>query len=300
MYKSKLNPIFKISFITSCLILTEFLFFTGCSKKGMKLVHTTAITDRNAYVGAMVSETKGIVAGEKGLVLNTEDGGKTWQAEKTIAPFIAGLNVVNENVCYMNGDTKVFMKTTDGGKSKKLLPQTNFSIGKGVNMLDENTGWIWGKERIGGGLYEYDDLTKEFIKIPLPEGSSYVESALILDKGQGLMLNTKGSLFKTSDYGNRWGKLAEIFDNDEFKPIVKNLLTTNAIWTDNSGIHVAYMGKKDGTECHFVMKTSENEGNSFKEDFDYKLKKEPKSFTVNFRNEICVMNQDTTMDIYKY
>lgn len=300
MLKSKINLLLKVSSLASCFFMAGCLSLSGCSGKGMKLVHTTSMTDQNAYVGVMVSEERGIVAGEKGLVLNTSDGGKTWQADKIIAPFIAGLSAVNENVCYMNGDTRVFMKTTDGGKTKEILPRTNFAIGKGVNMLDENVGWVWGKETVLGGLYEYDDSSKDFIKLPLPEGSSYVESALITERGKGFMLDTKGFFFETSDYGKNWKKSSEIFTDEGIKPVVKNLLPTNSVWKDAEGIRVAYIGKKDGTEYHFVMKTSRDGGNSFTKDFDKALKKDPKSFTVNYRNEICILNQDTTMDVYIY
>jgi len=306
MFEPKTKKIKKISslavciFIAGCLFLNGCLSLTGCSKKGLKLVYSTAPTHQNAYVGLMFSETKGIVAGEKGLILNTEDGGKTWNEDKVHAPFISGLFAVNENVCYMNGDAMLFMKTTDGGKTKELLPKTRFAIGKGVNMLDENVGWIWGKESVFSGLYEYDDLTKKFEKVPLPEGSNYCESALILGKGQGIMLDSKGCLLETSDYGKSWTKNAEIFTEDGIKPVVKNLLMTNFIWKDDTGIRVAYYGKKDGVEYHFVMKHSTDGGKTFTKDFDYVLKKELKSFTVNQRNEICVLNQDTTMDIYVY
>lgn len=300
MLKSKINTLIKFSSLAGCFFLASCLSLSGCSGKGLKLVHSTAMTDGNAYVGVMTSENKGIVTGEKGLVLCSEDGGQTWAKDKIIAPFIAGMYVVNENVIYMNGDTRVFMKTTDGGKTKEILPKTSFAIGKGVNMLDENVGWVWGKESVLGGLYEYDDTKKEFVKIPLPEGSSYCESALVLGRGKGLMIDVKGRLFETSDYGKNWTKNGEMFTEENIKPIVKNLLTMNSIWQDDSGIRLAYLGKKEGTEYHFVMKLSTDGGKTFTNEFDYVLKKEPKSFTVNQRNEICVMNQDTTMDVYQY
>jgi len=300
MLKTKTKSIKNLS-LAACLILAGCLSLTGCSeKKGLKLVYSTATTDQNAYAALMVSETKGIVAGEKGLVLNTEDKGKTWAADKVIAPFIAGLSAVNENVCYMNGDTMVFMRTTDGGKTKELLPKTRFAIGKGVNMLDENVGWLWGRESVFGAIYEYDDSKKEFVKIPLPEGVNYCESALILGKGRGFMLDPKGGLFETSDYGKSWTKNAEIFTEEGIKPVVKNLLMTNCIWKDEAAVRVAYYGKIDGSEYHLVMKQSTDGGKTFIDDMDFILKKEAKSFAVNQKNEICVLNQDTTIDVYVY
>jgi len=300
MLKTKITTFIKISSLAGCMFLAGCLSLSGCSGKGLKLVYSTAETDRNAYAGIMFSETKGIVTGEKGLVLTTEDGGKNWNADKIVAPFIAGLYAVNEKVCYMNGDTMIFMKTTDGGKTKEILPKTKFAIGKGVNMLDENVGWVWGKETVFGGLYEYDDAKKEFEKIPLPEGSNYCESALILGKGKGIILDPKGRVFETADYGKSWTKKADVFTEDGIKPVVKNLLSTNAIWKDDTGLRLAYYGKKNADEYHFVMKLSTDEGKTFTKEFDYILEKEPKSFTLNQRNEICVLNQDTTMDIYLY
>lgn len=155
MLKSKFSFILKVSSLVGC------IFVSGCSGNGMKLILSTAKTDQNVYVGVMLSEKKGIVVGEKGIVLYTEDAGETWNADKTIAPLISDLSAVDENLCYLNGDTMFFMKTTDGGKTKEILPHTEFGMGKGVDMLDENVGWIWGRESLSHGLYEYDDSTFE-------------------------------------------------------------------------------------------------------------------------------------------
>ncbi|MCQ2593167.1 MAG: hypothetical protein MJ188_10340 [Treponema sp.] len=294
MIKSKINLILNFSVLAGCLLLAS------CSGKGLKLVKTTGLTSSNGYVGVMLSDEKGIVAGEKGLVMTSDDGGKTWQPDKVVAPFVAGLYAVNEKVCYMNGDTFVFMKTTDGGKTKELLPRSRLGVGKGVSMIDENVGWVWGKETLRSGLYEYDDTAKDYIKIPLPEGSSYVESALMFERGKGIFMDTKGRVYKTSDYGKNWETGEVIFKEEGIAPVVKNVLPTNGIWEDESGIHIGYFAKKDGYDNYFVMMTSVDGGKTFEKTFMNMLKKEPKSMIVNFRNEICILNVDTTMDVYKY
>ena len=79
---------------------------------------------------AFADSEVGWIVGETGLILKTEDGGKTWKQQKLDTP--AGLNtvaVLDRQRAFVGGEQGALFRTLDGGKTWEKKDITVFELG---------------------------------------------------------------------------------------------------------------------------------------------------------------------------
>lgn len=275
--------------------------FSGCKTKkaeeskvkSLGLVLTTSTTTSNIYTGVMTSQKKGIVGGEKGQILYTEDGGKTWIDNGNVSPCIHGIYPVDENLIIFAVDTYTYCYSTDGGKTLEFYPRSPKGIPRNACMISKDYGWIWDKYY----LHEYSSETGKYKDLKVPKQSDGIECALVLSKGKGMFCDFNGDIYYTEDSGASWGKRGNAFVS-KGKPVVKNLFSTTGIDLKDGVIRVASVVLDSGA-YYLAVSSSSDEGKSFKLESRTKLRMAPNSITFNRTKGISVFNTDRTLDFYE-
>lgn len=153
--------------------------------------------------------TIGWSLGEDGVLINTTDGGKTWNPIEVNTKsnlnglFIDGLNG------WIVGDWGTLLKTTDGGKSFQKVDTIIFEDRslKAIHFIDQFHGWIITYNnpndiKNSGNIYHTNDGGHTWNK------QLQTESALFglhfIDRMTGWVVGDKRTIFTTSDGGINW------------------------------------------------------------------------------------------------
>ncbi|MCU7492737.1 MAG: T9SS type A sorting domain-containing protein [Ignavibacteria bacterium] len=135
------------------IIFSEYRWFTSDGghtwTKGTddgKLFSVTQVDFVNERLGWMVRSASSSVT-DAGSILNTTDGGKSWQYQDTIAYLMYGVDFLDSLRGFAVGTNFVFgtgnfYSTTNGGK--KWIQQSYYGMGafRKVKFLDDKNGWI--------------------------------------------------------------------------------------------------------------------------------------------------------------
>ena len=129
---------------------------------------------------AFADGARGFIVGEKGIILRTDDGGKTWKDQETnVKTNLFAISVATREEVMIAGDQGRILATKDGGLNWETQPTATSSPLYGVAYRGGSEAWVAG--RGGSILRRIDSLAT--VKIPLPRISSDVSSAPKL-KGQ--------------------------------------------------------------------------------------------------------------------
>lgn len=153
---------------------------------------TWSVIDMQAHAGMILDvkffdEMTGLVfasssrgADNEGLILRTEDGGKTWtevyKSGRT-GELIWKASFPDDNTGYATvqnydreREQQLIVKTTDGGKSWQELPLTNNAGARqfGIGFVDAKRGWVG---TFAGGFYT-DDGGESFAPVPIAKGAN--------------------------------------------------------------------------------------------------------------------------------
>ena len=140
-----------------------------------------------------VSEDIGFLTGARGMILKTEDGGKTWNRKMArsqaanqnnnnrrrgggIRSSLMGIQMITEKVGFIVGTENAILKTTDGGET-----------------------WVGSSERTRVG-----------------ETRNNLENILFVSQTTGWIIGSYGTLLHTTDGGENWEKKNAGFDNNLF------------------------------------------------------------------------------------
>ncbi|MFV0390196.1 MAG: YCF48-related protein [Pyrinomonadaceae bacterium] len=166
------------------------------------------------------SSKDGWVAGDKGFLAYTNDGGKSWN--KTVLSTVANINEIyfrNDNNGYLVAGRKMF-QTSDGGKNWRedlIVNPAEFKDGipefLSIRFNSKDQGFIVGtiidkndEERIIGSLLlRTMDGGKTWSRIAIPAKVELFN--LDFDgKSNGWIVGDEGTIFATRDKGNSWVK----------------------------------------------------------------------------------------------
>lgn len=163
-----------------------------------------------------VSNTKGWMVGDDGMVIMTADGGLNWtiQNDGTAVSHatdanLYGVHFVDANVGYACGAGGVIIKTVNGGTD--WTPQTtpNNEYLYDIFFTDANHGWA-----VGG--YDVDIYRATILKttnggatwtqITPPYSVNYLYGVYFTDANNGVAVGSYGIIIKTNDGGDTWYK----------------------------------------------------------------------------------------------
>lgn len=196
-------------------------------------------------------QKNGLVVGDNGLIITTEDGGKTWKKKEINTqpqanatgqrpgrpggagiPTLYNIYFVNENTGYITGARGTILKTDDGGKTwnrkvarnENARPNPNRRGGggiranlMGIQMISDTVGFIAGSENTilktnDGG----DTWLGSSQRARVGETRNNLENIWFVSNTTGWVIGSYGTLLYTTDGGDTWKKQDAGVDNNLF------------------------------------------------------------------------------------
>jgi len=197
-------------------ILTTYFWLSLAGQEPPAVTTSLRLTPHDALFGiAMPDSQHGWIVGRYGLVLHTEDGGKTWDQQQTgTAKALTGVSFVDRTHGFCVGSGGTILVTADGGRS--WTPQESGVAEQllGVQALSPTVAWVVGAY---GTLLSTNDGGVHWVKHALSwdrliaeEGSeaSYLEPNLnavfFLNPALGWVVGEFGLILHTTDGGETW------------------------------------------------------------------------------------------------
>ncbi|MFH1454455.1 MAG: YCF48-related protein [Armatimonadota bacterium] len=173
------------------------------------------------------------IVGEKGTILVSKDGGKTWgKVDCPTDKNLLYIEFINENLGWITGEKGCILHTNDAGKTwteQESGVKRNLSD---IHFVDDKTGWIVGGTQksyfnaYGGGglvgtlLVGIFNATSQSVGIILKTedgGNSWerlkcpvsqpINSIYFKDKDNGWAVGGEGTILRTKDAGLTWEKM---------------------------------------------------------------------------------------------
>ena len=195
-------------------------------------------------------QNNGLVVGDNGLMLTTNDGGKTWIKKDDNTrpqeaapgqrpgrpgggtPTLYNIYFLNKNIGYITGARGTILKTADGGKtwSRKVARNENANPNPnrrggggiranlmGIQMISEMVGFIAGSENTilkttDGG----DTWLGSSERARVGETRNNLENIWFVSPTSGWVIGSYGTLLHTNDSGETWQKKNAGVDNNLF------------------------------------------------------------------------------------
>ena len=161
------------------------------------------------------SPTRALVVGDRGKVLLTEDGGRTFKRIDIGTQLgIFGIEMTDDQNGYLCGQDGLIMKTADGGKTWKRLDSRTHMFIFSLSFPDANHGFFVGDRALvlsttnGGETF----LKRQLQHIFPPEKADYalpyeepvLYSASFLDADHGWVVGELGRIWATDNGGKTW------------------------------------------------------------------------------------------------
>lgn len=157
------------------------------------------------YEVAVVSPTRIVAVGEKGLIASTTDGGLNWNLDSNPAFSAISFNAVvfeSATTGYIAGNNGTLLKTENGGVTwtpKGISGTTNHLTS--VSFVNKTTGWAAG---YNGTLIKTSDGGKNWIPQPSGLSSNTIHSVFFTDSLTGWCTANEGTILNTTNGGNSW------------------------------------------------------------------------------------------------
>lgn len=170
---------------------------------GTEWTETTQLSSGGDYYDvSFVNVNTGYTVGEDGNCFKTTNGGANWTAFSwggAGTDDALSCSFINANTGWIGGYDGQLFKTTNGGATTFAQVSSEYDIIK-LDMIDANTGWLANDEYAmkttnGGTLWD----TLQF-----PFSDVYPEDLDFVDDMNGIVLDYKGTVYKTTDGGNTW------------------------------------------------------------------------------------------------
>ncbi|OHB72259.1 MAG: hypothetical protein A2W23_01880 [Planctomycetes bacterium RBG_16_43_13] len=155
--------------------------------------------DSTLFTVKFINNLEGWIVGDR-LVLNTNNGGHTWNIQNDLNLQFTDIDFFNEKTgLLIDGFGKIF-RTTNSGKDWRIVSDENFSLLlTSVEIINENEAWIGGS----GGLVHTTDGGETFQWHSFPYLNT-VRDVQFINDNHGWLRNYNGVLFETTDAGTTW------------------------------------------------------------------------------------------------
>lgn len=168
--------------------------------------------DHGWAVGGWSRDPQVAICGGMGVILATDDGGRTWQPRwRDQGPWLYGLSWVSDKIGYVCGGYGTVLKTTDGGRTwQGPLPTGTNAWLYDVHFVDERQGWAVGNEETilhtddGGRSWQRQTADSFRRSFDLREQLCAVH---FVDSTHGWAAGERGTVLRTTD-GANWKRLA--------------------------------------------------------------------------------------------
>lgn len=159
------------------------------------------VTGEHLFAVEAFGPDRAWVCGFEGVVLQTTDRGKTWQAQKIpVSTDLYEICFVSEKTGWMVGKLGVILHTEDGGKTWRKQESGNEHRLFDVHFIDDRTGWIVGSM---GTILHTRDGGKHWINQGWGE-DRYYNGVCFTDEQHGWIAGEYSTLYVTTDGGKTW------------------------------------------------------------------------------------------------
>ena len=156
-------------------------------------------------------QTAGLSARE-GTILHTNDGGKSWQAQKSpVTLYLMGVHFLTPLKGFIVGEKTHILSTEDGGQSWKIQFKDEDYILKSISFCDPMTGWTVGEfgytyHTIDGGKTwqkqaGFSDLSEDTGEMI---GGTFLFDVVAVDPKTAWVAGIDAYVAKTVDGGKTW------------------------------------------------------------------------------------------------
>lgn len=272
-------------------VLAAFVCAASCSR-GPRAVSNSTKTDGTIYTGGFATPAHGYALGDFGLVLYTDDGGKTWNRGTNSSMGLYALDSLDAKTCVAAGRDGNVTMTNDGGKTWRRLADAPVRHVKSVSFADPRLGWVaskgWVGESVDGGL--------AWKSIPLPPGVAMAEAVACLDSGRGMLLSADGTLFETADGGARWDVMSKPIDRKDaaFKPLFASDNHCAELRVSGARLTLVLIGS---TKSGFALRelVSPDGGKTWAPPKDLALQRPPLTVSMDRSRLVSIFNADSTI-----
>jgi len=147
---------------------------------------------------------RGLLAGDRGMVLRTVDGGENWHRLLYTSRHFFDLSFVDDRYGWVVGDGQLF-RTTDGGDVWFPSFAEDFDgpfTARAIQFLDREIGWAAG---VGGAIYRTSDGGSSWTEVVAPRsGEPRLTALSFVDPQRGWIVGEEGTILQTADGGRHW------------------------------------------------------------------------------------------------
>lgn len=148
-----------------------------------------------------VDDMNGWIVGSNSTILNTTDGGKTWnQQPNQLLPFVnefKKVRFITPKIGWIVGENGMVLKTVDGGQEwSKLNTGTRVAL-LGVSFVDDQHGWACGD---GGFIMHTDNGGVSWTEQPI-DTNNVIEGIQFVTPDIGWAVGGGGTILKTKRGG---------------------------------------------------------------------------------------------------
>ncbi len=206
-----------------------------------------------------LNKNKGFIVADGGLLISTNDGGRSWK-DTVFTTFLSGrlnsVTFVNDTLGFISGGSNFLYRTKNGGATWEKIDVDaigfNMDITK-VKFINALKGFAVG----GGGLVmKTTDGGNTWTGGSTPNPNSYVDLCFINSQvGFIASTNTDGLVTKTTDGGDSW--------NTEFISVTSGPSYCYSVATDPAGKRVLFGGgSSTGYGGRYILSTTDG-GSSY-------------------------------------
>jgi photosystem II stability/assembly factor-like uncharacterized protein len=160
----------------------------------------TGIVGRHLAM-AFTDLNHGLIVGDAGMVLATEDGAKTWKPrESGTKEHLRAICNVGEAI-WVAGFDGVLIHSSDGGKTWEKQKSGTSQTLEGIYFLDPNHGWAVGW---AGTILRTSDGGKKWTEVKSEAASWSLSSVYFRDLQNGWTMGFSGQLLRSRDGGATW------------------------------------------------------------------------------------------------
>lgn len=217
MITCKSSPKWLINYSSKLLYFALLILFMLCTQPALASWSTlnSGTNEDLLTMDFPVDATTGYVAGRRGVLLKTSDGGNTWQRQNAKARStnsILDMDFIDNQTGYAVGTNGTLLKTTNGGAQWLALnPGTSVHLYSVNFPVDASTGYIGGanntllKTTDGGQTWSPQYIDGGYVMTIVFPRNNLVGYA-------STVYGTLGYVFKTVDGGQNWTRVFYIED----------------------------------------------------------------------------------------
>lgn len=174
------------------------------------------LVERSLLLDGVAVDGLAVVVGERGHILRSDDGGRTWQqADVPTRATLTGVFFHDEKLGWAVGHDQVILRTTDGGKGWQLVhaPPDAESPLLDVWFADSRHGYAIGAY---GAFLETGDGGESWTERRIDEEDYHLNQMVHAGGGRLFIAAEAGTVLRSEDSGRNWELLTTPYEGSFF------------------------------------------------------------------------------------